>query len=73
MVRFGNPGIGTVVDIVAGDGDVPFDFGDGELQNIQITVTSINAAEDWFFGEITMTHTHAALVIIPLLLLVVAA
>ncbi|HNP22572.1 MAG TPA: T9SS type A sorting domain-containing protein [Panacibacter sp.] len=57
---FGNPGIGTVVDIVAGDGDVPFDFGDGELQNIQITVTSINAAEDWFFGEITMTHTYAA-------------
>lgn len=57
---FGNPEIGTVVDIVAGDGDVPFDFGDGELQNIQITVTSINSAEDWFFGEITMTHTYAA-------------
>ena len=44
-------------------GDVAFGtttlfFGDGSSVSVDITVTSVNAAEDWFFGEFTVAHTY---------------
>ena len=57
---FGNPVLGSTVNIAAADGAVPFEFGDGQSVDIQIKVTSINASEDWFFGEVTYVHTYAA-------------
>ncbi len=57
---FGDPAIGSIVEIAAADGDVLFDFGDGQSVAIQIKVTSINASEDWFFGEVTYVHTYAS-------------
>lgn len=56
---FGDPALGSVVDIAAADGAVPLDFGDGSSVDISLTITSINASEDWFFGEVTYTHTYA--------------
>ncbi|MBA3900124.1 MAG: hypothetical protein H0X62_07935, partial [Bacteroidetes bacterium] len=34
-------------------------FGDGTWGNIALTVTSINVAEDWFFGTATISKTYA--------------
>jgi hypothetical protein len=56
---FGNPALNSVVDIAAADGAVPLDFGDGSAVDISLTITSINAAEDWFFGEVTYTHAYS--------------
>jgi hypothetical protein len=57
---FGSPALGSTVNIAAADGAVPFEFGDGQSVDIQIVITSINAAEDWFFGEVTYVHTYAS-------------
>lgn len=37
----------------------PFFFGDGTSTNIVLRVTSINAAEDWFYGEAIIVKTYA--------------
>jgi hypothetical protein len=34
-------------------------FGDGQWSQIALKVTSVNAAEDWFFGEATIEHVYA--------------
>lgn len=34
-------------------------FGDGTAQNLVLTVTSINQAENWFVGTTTFSHTYA--------------
>jgi hypothetical protein len=33
-------------------------FGDGGATSINLTVTAVNAAEDWFLGTFTTTHTY---------------
>ncbi|MFN0036853.1 MAG: hypothetical protein ACKVUS_17470 [Saprospiraceae bacterium] len=35
-------------------------FGDGSSTTIQLIVTSVNPAEDWFFGEFVTTYTYAS-------------
>ncbi|CAH1001680.1 hypothetical protein LEM8419_02586 [Neolewinella maritima] len=35
-------------------------FGDGTSESVRVTVTSVDAADDWFFGETTITHTYPA-------------
>ena len=32
-------------------------FGDGGTATINLVITSINVADDWFYGEFTVTHT----------------
>ncbi len=49
------PAIGSTVDVL-----FPFDFGDGNFEEIIVTVTSVNNAEDWFYGIATLTHTYAS-------------
>ena len=34
-------------------------FGDGGNTAINITITSVNLADDWFYGSFTTTHTYA--------------
>jgi hypothetical protein len=34
-------------------------FGDGVTTPINLTVTSVNIADDWFYGSFTTTHTYA--------------
>ena len=56
---FNNPTIGSTVTTV-----YDFHFGDGTRQPINLTVTSVDLANDWFFGEATITpvsYTHLTL------------
>ncbi|HTO14292.1 MAG TPA: putative Ig domain-containing protein, partial [Edaphocola sp.] len=46
------PGVNIVVGTL--------DFGDGTYESVNLTVTSVNASEDWFAGEFVTTHTYAA-------------
>src|SRR4051794_4756997 len=50
---FGTPVVGDVI--------VPesFEFGDGESENVSLTVTSFSATEDWVLGEFTVQHHYA--------------
>ena len=34
-------------------------FGDGNSASITLDITAVNAADDWFYGETTITHTYA--------------
>ena len=47
------PNVGSVVNV----GN--FLYGDGSGQALNITVTSVNAAENWFVGVATLNHTYA--------------
>ena len=35
------------------------DFGDGKTSNITLTLSSVNTADDWMYGDYTVTHTYA--------------
>lgn len=48
----------TVGSVVSGV-DILY-FGDGSRVNINLTVTSVDAAADNFYGEFTVNHTYAA-------------
>ena len=50
------PGLGIGSQVNTGS----LDLGDGNFVNINLTITSINASEDWFYGEFTYTHTYAS-------------
>src|SRR5262245_35135350 len=51
---FGNPAVNTTVS----NPDGGINWGDGSsATTIGLKVTSVNAAEDWFFGEATIDHT----------------
>lgn len=52
---FGNPALNTQVPISS------FTWGDGASSSITGTVVSINAADDWFFIQQTLTHTYPGL------------
>ncbi len=45
--------------VVGGTISVPFSFGDGSSTSITATLTSVNAAEDYFSATGTVTHTYA--------------
>ncbi|RYZ29936.1 MAG: CHRD domain-containing protein [Chitinophagaceae bacterium] len=49
------PSVGSTVN--TGE---PFAFGDGGSVSIVLTVTSVNNSENWFYGEMTVSHTYAA-------------
>ncbi len=49
---FGAPVVGSVVNV----GSV--NFGDGTFANLNLTVTSVNLVEDWFFGTATLVKTY---------------
>src|SRR6187549_480518 len=51
----GTPPIGTV--FAAG---ADFNFGDGTSVPVNLTVTSVNPAEDWLYAEMTVSHTYAS-------------
>ncbi len=36
----------------------PLNWGDGSSTAVSLTVTSISPAQNWFFGETTLTHTY---------------
>ena len=42
-------------------GTVNLDFGDGNSQAVTLTVTSVNAGEDYFTGTATIVHNYASL------------
>lgn len=50
---FGSPAVGTTVNTGT------FYYGDGGSTSIQLLVTSVNAGEDWFFGEFVVTRNYA--------------
>jgi hypothetical protein len=47
------PNVGSTVSVGT------FLFGDGGSQTLNLTVTSVNATEDWFVGVATLVHTYA--------------
>lgn len=49
---FGSPSVGASVNTGT------LYFGDGSSASISLTVTSVNVAEDWFFGETTISHNY---------------
>jgi hypothetical protein len=49
-----NPSLGATVTT-----DVLY-FGDGSAANVNLKVTAVNIAEDWFYGEATITKTYSA-------------
>ncbi|KAA5539547.1 T9SS type A sorting domain-containing protein [Adhaeribacter rhizoryzae] len=51
----GQPAVGSTMTP-----DVNFSFGDGTGRTIPLLVTSVNFAQDWFYGEATFTKTYAA-------------
>jgi hypothetical protein len=51
---FGNPALNTVQPISS------FTFGDATATSFSLTVTSINAADDWFTGVTTIKHKYPA-------------
>ncbi len=34
-------------------------FGDGQYQSFSVTITAVNAADNWVYGETTITHTYS--------------
>jgi hypothetical protein len=54
MSYFSGVSVGAVINTEA------FYFGDGGSTSVQLVVTSVNPAEDWFFGEFVTTHTYAS-------------
>jgi hypothetical protein len=50
---YGNPAIGSTVNTGQ------FGFGDGNSTSIDLIVLSNNPAEDWMYGEFTVSHTYA--------------
>lgn len=36
-----------------------FYFGDGQQQTFAVVATAVNTAENWYYGETTITHTYA--------------
>lgn len=36
-------------------------FGDGQSQRFSVVATAVNAAENWYYGESTFTHTYSNL------------
>ena len=50
-----DPAVGTMVNT-----GYPFQFGDGQQADIFLKVLSVNAAQDWFVGTATLTHTYAS-------------
>jgi hypothetical protein len=47
----GPPNVGSIVATET------LNFGDGQSAPINLTITSVNTTEDWFYGEATITHT----------------
>ena len=50
---FGTPIVGSVVN-----NTTTLNFGDGLTTPINITVTSVNITDDWFYGTFTVNHTY---------------
>jgi len=51
---FGAPVVGSSVYVGS------MNFGDGTFGDIYLTVTSVNLAEDWFFGTATLVKTYSS-------------
>ena len=52
---FGSPVVGSVISNIGS-----LNFGDGAAANIALTVTSVDAAADIFYGEYAVTHVYPA-------------
>jgi len=51
---FGAPVVGSLVNVGS------INFGDGSAAAINLTVTSVNLTEDWFFGTATLVKTYSS-------------
>src|SRR5271163_447576 len=52
------PTVGSAINLITSSGTGTFNFGDGSTGSPDGTVTSINEADDYFFGTFTFTHKY---------------
>ena len=42
------------------DSGTDFDWDDGTVDDIVLTITQVSESQDWFLGEVTFTHTYSS-------------